>query len=796
MECDPHAVCDDRDGTAGCRCIDGYTGDGQTCTDVDECANGGGGCDENAVCVNLPGGRGCLCNEPFTGDGTSCADQDECADPLLNTCDPNAECSDTDSGFGCECNAGFEGDGLGCGDVDECTENLFTCGANSTCQNSFGGYLCPCDPLYAGDGKTQCQGLCDIARADTAVCHANGVCRIGGNSTGVCDACAPGYEGDGVTCTAAADCPEACDGDGTADIANTRCTGAAGARTCACAPGYIGDPNTSCADVPECATSNGGCGSNATCIEQPGGRFCDCIAGYELNPSFDPTMAASATNEACININECLQTPRPCHPDANCTDTAGDFSCACRPGYTGDGAICRDIDECQEDDDDCLGDDVARCVNTAGDYECRCRRGYTGDGVSECENLDECEDSNLNDCAENATCTDVDPEDNPFGYTCTCPEGLTGVGTECSDVNECLNAALNECEENATCVNSAGGYSCECRAPFAGDDPRNCYCDLSGYWAMRQDVDVCWCDRDVSGVTLLSGGDFETTTWELHKWSYDGDTIVTEKKACAAADDPDLISPLFGETYGSIVPEQYYFDGPLRPGKDVPEPGLVPGSMFTTPDEGVVDGIDIGPDLECDDCWPASFREVDDIGGSVPRWVDNDGDGEPGVTLWPRVPSDRTQASTASDIVYYSYIPANLAAEEVSERAGCVSVATRLITRMHATIASCERIVGELVNVKSEARVAGCTLVPESQWEEDITCEAADWSAADQPGERCDDDALMRLDEQDQSLNSSATFELVKIGNLDDEIECSHVRDELPAFPHTTPTPIDCNCPP
>ena len=37
------------------------------------------------------------------------------------------------------------------------------------------------------------------------------------------------------------------------------------------------------------------------------------------------------------DINECVQTPAPCHALANCIDTEGSFTCTCKTGYTGDG---------------------------------------------------------------------------------------------------------------------------------------------------------------------------------------------------------------------------------------------------------------------------------------------------------------------------------------------------------------------------------------------------------------------------------------------------------------------------
>ncbi|XP_066022897.1 uncharacterized protein [Pocillopora verrucosa] len=50
----------------------GYTGDGHSCSDVDECSNGDHVCDENANCTNSKGSHFCTCMEGYTGNGKSC----------------------------------------------------------------------------------------------------------------------------------------------------------------------------------------------------------------------------------------------------------------------------------------------------------------------------------------------------------------------------------------------------------------------------------------------------------------------------------------------------------------------------------------------------------------------------------------------------------------------------------------------------------------------------------------------------------------------------------------------------
>ena len=57
----------------------GYTGDGHTCTDVNECATNNGGCSPVTTCTNLPGSFSCgACLPWYTGDGYSCTDINEC----------------------------------------------------------------------------------------------------------------------------------------------------------------------------------------------------------------------------------------------------------------------------------------------------------------------------------------------------------------------------------------------------------------------------------------------------------------------------------------------------------------------------------------------------------------------------------------------------------------------------------------------------------------------------------------------------------------------------------------------
>ncbi len=184
---------------------------------------------------------------------------------------------------------------------------------------------------------------------------------------------------------------------------------------------------------------------------------CDCKEGFG--------------GGGCDNINECEQeNPRVCNENTICDDmTIGEgnnilpYLCTCQDGFEENGnnekgIICKDIDECTENLNNC--DENAECTNTEGSFSCKCNDGYFGNGT-QCLNKNECLDGS-HTCDINAVC-----EDNIGSYKCTCNTGFIGDGKTCEDINECETQTV--CDINATCINNPGDFTCSCNDGYNGD---------------------------------------------------------------------------------------------------------------------------------------------------------------------------------------------------------------------------------------------------------------------------------------------------------------------------------------
>lgn len=258
------------------------------------------------------------------------------------------------------------------------------------------------------------------------------------------------------------------------------------------------------------------CSNGTKCIEDEevqsqrnrGHRFillsCGCPAGR--------------TGQYCEDkIDACVENNQPCFPGVKCMAVSSEsngtgYQCGpCPTGYSGNGAICEDVDEC-------INANASRCdhscINVPGSYVCHCNPGFTldSDGIG-CTDINECIEAN--DCMHNCSnlpggrhCScfegfQVDPKDKtaciPISRCdmfevgcqqvcfmdhgqpkCSCQKGykLNSDGRTCDDINECTTRK-HKCSQ--LCHNLDGSYSCSCLPGF----------NLSPDQMTCQDIDEC-----------------------------------------------------------------------------------------------------------------------------------------------------------------------------------------------------------------------------------------------------------------------------------------------------------------
>ncbi|KAK2091262.1 stabilin 1 [Saguinus oedipus] len=161
VHCHLHAHCVTQGGFARCRCLDGFEGNGFSCTPSNPCSHPDrGGCSENAECV--PGARGthnCTCHKGWSGDGHVCVAINECELDTRGGCHADALCSYVGPGQSrCTCKPGFAGDGYQCSPIDPCRAGNGGCHDLATCRAVGGGQrVCTCPPGFGGDGLS-CYG--------------------------------------------------------------------------------------------------------------------------------------------------------------------------------------------------------------------------------------------------------------------------------------------------------------------------------------------------------------------------------------------------------------------------------------------------------------------------------------------------------------------------------------------------------------------------------------------------------------------------------------------------------------
>ncbi|KHN79734.1 Fibrillin-1 [Toxocara canis] len=415
--CSEYATCINGNGTANitCVCNVGFTGDGFTCTDVNECSSNVNMCDENATCINSQGSYTCKCNPGFEGNGLpgTCKDIDECASPILNKCDSfTTKCRNIEGSFECVCQPGFEHAGNNshaCVDVNECAVNRSICEQHH-CSNLRGDYRCDCNTGYQnGPDQHTC--------IDIDECVQNSPC-----------------------------------------LSNAFCSNTPGSFSCSCPYLYEGDGFTYCNPIDQCKNSTLNMCDPATslCVMIEGRAAFKCIC----KQGFKHPVNLNGLYGSCEDIDECEEGIAKFNGmTEECINIIGSYEIRCKVDYCKTHRICSEY---------------ATCINGNGtaNITCVCNVGFTGDGFT-CTDVNECS-SNVNMCDENATCIN-----SQGSYTCKCNPGFEGNGLPgtCKDIDECASPILNKCDSFTTkCRNIEGSFECVCQPGFehAGNNSHAC----------------------------------------------------------------------------------------------------------------------------------------------------------------------------------------------------------------------------------------------------------------------------------------------------------------------------------
>ena len=674
------------------------------------------------------------------------------------TCMPPATCmervEDNLAIAACTCPKGYRMEGDACVDVDECqSPEDNDCGENSLCENRAGGFSCRCKPGFGLENGV-CKSL-DLCVGVANTCHPSASCALK-DGGGISCSCADGFEGNGFQCVDVNECE-----NGQAKcMANAHCVNKRDGFTCACDTLFTGDGQVQCRDRCEAAQADKSrCDPHGQCIVQPDGEaVCtSCTSGY------------LGDGKRCTSDAQCGALT--CGKNTVCGGSSGARECACAPGFEGDAtAGCEDVNECANGSADC-NPDSSKCLNVPGSYVCECKPGFARMG-SACVDVDECA-LDTDRCDPNAECVN-----KAGGYACECKKGYENQpdGLSCADIDECANgtASCRKDDKSVMCVNTRGGYECKCPSGYAGDGSNEaCYCDLTGYWGVRQDALLVFPERAAAGQVLVAKSVTYASIWELHKLRYDGSKIVVEKKACGSDVAPEIYSPLYDETYSSVTPNMIFDKLPMFASADISlaKSDALPGHMFMAPRAANVQGLKLNDPLN--DPWPKSFMDI-----PSDKWVDSEDDGEPGISLWP---GSTTKVALTGMGETYSYLPVALqeGTTLIERRLGCASVALRTIGSMKVNIDSCDLMTGSLQETHAEGRVHSCTVLRMDDWDKtEVSCTRKDWSDA----RRCSREEVQFLDEQDQTNMISATFEMQKLSGLDVEKDCAAVRAKLPAI--------------
>lgn len=323
------------------------------------------------------------------------------------------------------------------------------------------------------------------------------------------------------------------------------------------------------------------------------------------------------------------------------------------------------------------------------------------------------------------------PQAGQAGGPAPPPGDTTGVLGRCAADFQKLGDACTD----------AAGTPCLCpevSAPAA--------CDLVGTFAVRAAMMVRWDAATVLGQTAVAPGQATNANFGIWSIRAEGDGLVADARGCGG-ETPDLCSPALSEAFGQGFPEVIWDTGSTPTDVwQLTASDTTPGSALSAGPVAAFFGLRMTSSDPL-----GTFPAVADDPGLM--WVDDDGDGVPGVTAKITPPG----STSSSCSLPYGYLPVE--DTPFPARASDIYMGMRTVAELTATIDDCDTITGTLTTHAADARIQGCLL---------------------ESGEPCSDSQRAFLDEQPQPQEIlGTTFTALRVD--DASIACAAVR--AMAFP-------------
>ncbi|KFD49897.1 hypothetical protein M513_09226 [Trichuris suis] len=331
------------------------------------------------------------------------------------------------------------------------TTTIETCEYNRNCHSDAdcvyeqheegGGYRCRCRPGFTGNGY-DCRPLeriieeiqCNVLNT----CNQRAECIHNPQTNKHECRCMAGYTGDGYECQPIHTEPQK----------QRQCSVSMSSHLLLHVQIY------SC-------QSGDDCHMNAHCIvdERSEQYICECLPGFKGDG-----------RSSCEPADECNPGAdhNGCGLHAACSysDATQAYTCQCMQGYTGDGKTCTEeqVKDCSIDRSLCHQNADCSYNHHIPGYACKCRQGYYGDGYYSCQpqRVTACDRQNV--CDPNAQCV---PSQDGNSFSCICNADFEGDGYTCRQVTDCVKTP-SLCDQNAVCVSENMRYVCRCKQGYHG----------------------------------------------------------------------------------------------------------------------------------------------------------------------------------------------------------------------------------------------------------------------------------------------------------------------------------------